>query len=208
MQAMAAPPALIHDSPPGGSRGLRHLCALLALGLALCHPARASADQYLERDHPRDGFAIGLGVGPGFFLGMAGHGELLGVGVASSLRLGSTAGANSLVIVQLDSVAYLAADATDEKHTNVHSTLSLGFQYYLRELLWMKSGVGVATLAERQTEGATETLSKGLALMGAVGYDAFRRGSIVVDLEVTLGVGIYGDGAIAELGTAIALNWY
>ncbi len=184
------------------------LLALLALLVVIGHSATANADENLEPKHPRDGFMIGLGAGPGFFLGMAGHGELLGVGAAFSLRVGSTAGANSLVILQLDNVAYLAADATDEKHTNVHSTLTVGFQRYLRELVWMKSGVGIATLAERQTEGTTETLSEGLALMGALGYDALHRGSIVLDLEVNLGVGIYGDGAIAELGAAIAINWY
>jgi hypothetical protein len=175
---------------------------------------RAHADKYLESRFPRSGFAIGLGIGPGFFLGMGDYDDLLGVGLASSVRLGTTAGPRSLLVLQLDSVAYLAEyvheETTETKtHTNIHSTLTLGGQYYARELLWIKAGMGLSTIAKRKELGAKiETLSKGFGVMTSCGYDAFHRGSFALGIEATLAVGIYGDGVIVQLGANLAANWY
>jgi hypothetical protein len=182
---------------------------LLVLALLLLPARPARADEYLESKTGRSGFAIGFGIGPGVFGGAGEFGDLLGTGVDATLRVGTSAGPKTLWILQIDSVAYLAEDVTEEKHTNVHSTLTLGMQYYFRDLLWCKGGAGVATIAERQKRGAeAETLSTGGAVMASCGFDAVRRGSLVLDVESTLGTGIYADGVISQFGVKLALNWY
>lgn len=199
-------------------RLLRAASAVVPLicGLATSSARDARADEYLESNTGRSGFAIGLGAGPGLFAGGGEYGELLGTGVDSSLRIGTSAGPRTLWILQLDSVAYLAEDEVvdpgeEERktHTNIHSTLTLGMQYYVRDVFWCKGGVGVASIAQRQQRGAeAETLSSGLGLMTSCGYDVYRRYSLALDVESGLGLGIYSDGAIAQFGVKMALNWY
>ncbi len=185
------------------------LAAIVGLALLFAAGSQARADENLESRYPHQGFAIGGGIGPGFFLGMGAHDSLRGAGLAASLRVGTTAGPRSLLVLQIDNVAYLAEDVTEKTHTNAHSTFTLAGQYYLRDLLWMKLGLGISTLAERHKDtGDNQTLAKGFALAGSIGWDALRRHSFVLDLEVNLGTGIYRHGAITQLGIVTALNWY
>ena len=86
--------------------------------------------------------------------------------------------------------------------------MTLAGQYYPREVLWFKTGVGLATLAERKEGAASKTLSKGVAVIVSGGYDALHRGSLTGSIEATLAAGIYGDGVISQLGISFALSWY
>ncbi len=195
---------------------------LLVCLLALVATSDARADEYLEPENGRSGFALGFGVGPGLFAGGGDYGELLGSGVFTTLRIGTSAGPRMLWLLQLDSVAYLAEDEVVDPpqedrptHTNIHSTLTVAMQYYLREGIWCKGGAGVASIAERQAkedveegESRSQTISSGLGLMTSFGFDLYRRYSLALDVEAGLGLGIYSDGVIGQLGVRMALNWY
>jgi len=187
----------------------------LAFGFLVLAAHAVEADEYLESDTGRSGFAIGFGLGPGLFAGGGEYGDLLGTGVDTSLRIGTSAGPRTLWILQLDSVAYLAEDevtnppSDSTTHTNIHSTLTLGMQYYVREVLWCKGGAGMASIAQRQQRGSkNETLSSGFGLMASCGMDFYRRHSLALDVESAFGLGIYSDGAIGQFGVKMALNWY
>jgi hypothetical protein len=175
----------------------------------LCTAGAARADEYLESNTGRGGFAIGMGVGPGVFAGAGEHGDLLGGGVASSLRVGTSAGPRMLWLLQIDSVAYLAADEYGEEdlHTNIHSMFTLNMQGYLSGIAWCKGGAGIARLVERQ-EQADEAESSGFGAVASCGFDFYKRGSIALDVESALGLAIYSDGVIAQFGLMLALNRY
>jgi len=201
-------------SDPSRLRTVRAL-VLAVCGLLLLSAGDARADEYLETNTGRSGFALGFGVGPGLFAAAGDYGNLLGVGVATTLRIGTSAGPRSLWLLQFDSVAYLAEDEVSdpgeeaETHTNIHSMVTLNMQYYVRDVAWCKGGAGIASLAERQERGSeTKNLSSGFGVLASCGFDAYRRYSLALDVESSLGMGIYSDGVIWQFGLMMALNWY
>lgn len=139
---------------------MKQLVLAVAIAVVGWNAGEARADEYLEDDFPRAGFMIGAAAGPGVF---AGKDELLGVGGAFGLRVGTTAGERFLWLLQLDSVGYLAEKPlTLEKVTNFHTTFTLAGQYYLRPVMWLQAGVGTASLAEEDPSGNRKRLSSGL----------------------------------------------
>jgi hypothetical protein len=166
----------------------------------------AQADEYLEDEYPRDGFMIGVSLGPGVF---AGKDDLLGAGGSFGLRVGTSAGERFLWQLKLDSVGYLAEKPlTLEKVTNFHTVFSLGGQYYLLPVAWLEAGIGTASQAEEDPSGMRKQLSSGLGLMAGGGYDIFRRGLLALDIGATFGLGVYDDGAIAQFSVRLGGTYY
>lgn len=184
----------------------------LALALSLAWAQAARADDYLEERHERDGFMIGLALGPGGVTGNVGDADRQrGGGGSVSLRVGTAAGERLVWMAQVDSVQFLTK--SDASVSNVHSTATIAGQYYLREVLWLKAGVGTATLTEKVMDAETgmekqTELSSGFGLMASGGYDVFRRGSWTIDLESAVGVGLYDSGAVAHIAFRLAANHY
>lgn len=176
-------------------------CALLGVAAGEAH-----ADEYLEDVFPRDGFMIGASLGPGLF---AGKDDLRGAGGAFALRVGTSAGERFLWQLQLDTVGYLAEKPlTLEKVTNFHTTFTLAGAYYLRPAMWLQAGFGTASLAEEDPGGTRKQLSSGFGFTAGGGYDIFRRGLLALDLQATLGLGLYDDGAIAQFSVRMGVTYY
>lgn len=186
--------------------------ASIALVAALLADAEARADDYLEDPYPREGFMFGFALGPGLVAGNVGDGDSQrGAGGSVSLRLGTAAGDDLTWMVQLDSVQFIGERG--DPVTNVHSTAAIAGQLYIREVLWLKLGIGTASLTETLTDEMDATMTRrnvdsGFGLMGGGGYDLFRRGSWTIDFEATWGVGLYADGAVGQLSFRLAANHY
>jgi hypothetical protein len=190
--------------------------AALALALMLAVAPAAGADSADSQDSAtrprRQGFAFGIGLGTGATSGFGGFDiqGLGGTGGSLSLHVGTTASERMLWLVQLD----VAADPDtqgDSTVVNQHSTLTLGAQYYVREVVWVKGGLGFSGLVLGRDPEATNDIDRrmsGLGLMSAGGYDLLRSGLFALSLELAGNAGVYGQGLIASMAVRLSANWY
>lgn len=180
---------------------------MLVLGL----PGAAGADS--DARPRRQGFAFGVALGSGSTRGFGIDG-VGGPGGSLSLHVGTTASERMLWILQLDVAAdpHTVAEGDGEKTiVNQHSTLTLGAQYYVREVIWVKGGLGLSGLVLGRDPEATEVIDRrmsGLGLMSAGGYDLVRSGIFALSLELAGNAGIYGQGMITSLAVRLSANWY
>lgn len=156
-------------------------------------------DDEPEAAFKREGFAIGVGLGSALFLGSGEQSYARTGGGSFSIRLGTSAGENLLWFVQLDAAAYGKKNST--------SLLGLGAHYYFRERLWARGGVSLASLVRPQ-EGGENSTEGGLALVGGLGTDIYRRGIFAVDIEVGLSHARYENGTLSLALLQLMANWY
>ena len=199
-----------------GSSWMRSCVSILVLAIvALGGPTSSEAKRQVlvldpqqleteEADEPeavfkREGFAIGVGLGSALFLGSGEQSYARTGGGSFSLRLGTSAGENLLWFVQLDAAAYGKKNST--------SLLGLGAHYYFRERLWARGGVSLANLV-RPEEGGKNSTEGGLALVGGLGIDVYRRGIFAIDLEVGLSHARYENGTLSLALIQLMANWY
>ena len=184
--------------------------------VVLCLPSLAAADAYGtgEATPRRAGFAVGIAVGPSLFLGTGGLDAKKGVGGDLNLRVGTTATPNFLWQLELQGGGYLV-ELTSEAGTdtifNSHATLTLGGQYYVREALWLRAGLGFASFRELEGRNGPEregTRVEGLAVIAGGGYDLFRRGIFALDLEVVTSGAVFDGAFIGHSSLLLGLVWY
>jgi hypothetical protein len=186
------------------------------VGAALLLAAPAAADSYTRRDPAprREGFSAGFAIGPSLFMGTGGLAAKEGVGGDLNLRVGTSAGPALLWQLEFQAGGYLV-DITDEQGTerifNSHATLTLGGQVYVRESLWLRAGLGVASFHEQEGRNGPVregTRRNGLAVLAGGGYDLVRRGILALDLELVSSGAIF-DGAFMGHGALqVGLIWY
>jgi hypothetical protein len=189
--------------------------AAAAILLVLASGA-AAAEGYGEPEaRPRrDGFAIGFAIGPSLFLGSGELDSKKGVGGDLNLRVGTSATPRLLWQLEFQGGGYLV-DLTNEAGTrkvfNSHATLTLGGQFYLREVLWLRAGLGVASFREQEGRNGPElegTQRNGMAVTAGGGYDLFRRGVFALDLEVVASGAALEGGFIGHSALLLGLVWY
>lgn len=186
-----------------------------ALAVLFSAPSVA-ADSYGggEARPRRGGFAIGFGVGPSLFLGAGDLGSKKGVGGDLNIRVGTSATPSFLWQLELQGGGYLV-ELTNEAGTktifNSHATLTLGGQVYVREALWLRAGLGVASFHEQEGRSGPElegTRRNGLAMIAGGGYDLFRRGIFAFDLEVVTSGAVFDGAFIGHSSILLGLMWY
>ena len=106
--------------------------------------------------------------------------------------------------------------------TLVQSTALVGAQYWVTPQLWIKGGIGAASLTLNRDDGF-ETISSesldGAALMGAVGYEVLSARNFAIDLQLRATAASYEDGTVqldgstqdTSVGTttlSLGLNWF
>jgi hypothetical protein len=190
------------------------LAVLAALAVQLLGAASASADAYGDPPMKREGFAVGAAIGPGIFKGAGGMDDLQGVGGDLDLRVATTATENLLWTIEVVAGGYLVevtdAGGTDQTY-NALSTLTFGGQYYIREALWVRGGVGFATFLEREGRGGEveqESQKSGVGFVSGGGYDFFRRGRFAFSVEVASTLGGFRDGVLGHTSLLLGLAWY
>jgi hypothetical protein len=185
--------------------------ALAAVVLAAATPAGRASPAGPEEEFERDGFMLSVAIGPGAYFGSGDLGILDGGGGMFSLRFGTRATANMQWLLELDSGAFADDVGGLSDINNVHTLQLLGLQWYMREVVWFRYGIGRAAFNQRKNR--MEELEDGIALVGlgqmvSLGYDVFRRGSFAFDIELTVTSALYKDATMAHAGFAVAANWY
>jgi hypothetical protein len=191
----------------------RHLFSAV-LAVQFLGTSAAFADPYGDPPMKREGFAFGAAIGPGLFKGAGGMGELQGVGGDLDLRVGTTAGGNLLWLVEVVAGGYLVevtdAGGVDQTY-NALTTVTFGAQIYLREALWLRGGLGLASFLERQGRGGAvdeDSRRTGLGIIGGGGYDFFRRGRFALSVELASTVGAFRSGPLGQTSVLLGLAWY
>ena len=200
--------------------GRRRRAVLLGVigGLAplLLSAAPAAADGYgqSEARPRRGGFALGLGIGPSLFLGTGELDSKKGVGGDLNIRVGTSATPDLLWQLELEGGGYLVNlkdEAGSETIFNSHATITLGAQVYVREVLWLRVGLGAATFREQEGRNGPEregTRRNGPAVIVGGGYDLFRRGIFALDVELVATGALFDGGFIGHSALLLGLMWY
>ena len=97
----------------------------------------------LEPESVREGFAIGLALGPSVQLGY-GVGGATGGGGGFDLRLGTVASPRWVWLLELAATAY-----PHDNTANQSAVLTFGGQLYVRDAFWLRGGVGFASFTRR-----------------------------------------------------------
>ena len=129
-------------------------CSLLVLAAPLA----------AQSEHPHRGFWIGFGLGAGVNLTTALDNESR-AGIAGYLRLGGTP--SQSILLGFESIGW--AEGEDFRGNGTFTVVG----YPSRQGLYLKGGVGFATLGHSETSGNTTTSTSvsGFALTSGLGYD-------------------------------------
>ena len=104
----------------------------------------------------------------------------------------------------------LSTDAYGDT-TLVQSALMIAGQFWVTPQLWIKGGIGFANVSVDDTYyGTTDNVDKGMALMGAVGYELLSARYFSIDLQGRLLNGSYKgiDNNISAGSIGIGINWF
>jgi hypothetical protein len=100
----------------------------------------------------------------------------------------------------------------DEFATFLVQPMFMGaLQYWLTPQLWIKGGLGVASLQVSYDDGGpSDELDTGGAIMGAIGFEVLQAPRFAVDINLRLTSATY-NGIDDQVGTGtvgIGANWY
>lgn|GEM_PF-2526204 len=154
----------------------------------------------------REGFAIGVALGPALQLGY-GLSEASGTGTGFNLRVGTVASPRWVWLVEISTTAYLAEDDRAKTRVNQSAVLTFGGQLYVKDALWVRGGAGFASFTRRTED--TETMRfGGLGMVGAAGFDLVRRRGLAMSLEGMGSLALYKDGTVVGTSVLLGLSWY
>lgn len=190
----------------------RSAAVAAALIAALAAPAARADAGPAEARFRREGFAVGVALGPNLVAGAPTTEGGLAAAGGLSLRVGTVSDERLSWVLQLDSAAHAvqfedAASGETTTRPNTLSLLTLGAQYYLREVLWLRAGVGLAGFVEQTGIDESERHG-GLGVSAGGGYDLFRRGIFALDLEALATMAVVGGEPVGQLGVLLGFNWY
>jgi hypothetical protein len=105
----------------------------------------------------------------------------------------------------------LSSDAYEGNLTLIQSGLMGVAQYWITPQLWIKGGIGFASLDIDDDAYYEEThIDSGMALMGGVGFELLSAQRFSVDLQGRLMAGSYNgiDQQITSASVGVGINWF
>jgi hypothetical protein len=200
---------------------MKPIKTLLVLAL-LCLPAVASAQRYNRGPAPARGFhnraghlTFGGSLGVGFmhdngraiscrgcdFKPYAGEGDLH-IGGMLSHRFG-------LMLELQANLQTVQSDFFDGDTTLIQSAAMIAGQFWILPQLWIKGGLGFASL-DRDSAYFTEELGSGIALLLAGGVELFSARNFALELQARIIQGTYNstDDNVTSGTIGVGLNWY
>lgn len=198
---------------------MRAALALAVALLAVALPAVAAADDdrpikpdpraveaareaNLEPESVREGFAIGVAVGPAIQLAY-GIGTATGAGGGFNLRLGTVASPRWVWLIELAATAF-----PHDNTANQSAVITVGGQLYVRPAFWLRGGAGFASFTRRAGDTETEQFG-GLGGLGAAGFDLIRRRGLAISAEGASTLALYrGGSTVIGISLQLGLSWY
>lgn len=183
---------------------------VIVAALVVFIAAPAAADPYQSKKDDREGLIFGLAVGPAVVKGLGELKDIGGLGAGFSFRFGTVASPKLLWLVQLDSASYLIEDELTDVKVNQSYSVTVGGQYYVREALWARAGVGFGGFVRRaqQRGGVAEESFSGLGFTSGVGVDLWLRRKWVLNFEVVFSAAFVDAAFISHGGLMLAVTRY
>jgi len=172
---------------------------------------KQASEANLEPERLREGFAIGISIGPTMQIGFGDKlAEASGTGGSFDIRIGTSATERLAWFLDF-LVAGMPREAdTGKNKLNQSAALVVGAQIFPLQALWLRAGVGLAS-ATLRSEVETEMEPNehtGLGVIAGGGIDFLRRGRFALSGQLTFITGIYGGGAATAAVSALGLTWY
>ena len=129
-------------------------------------------------------------------------------------HLGGFIGPRLALLGQLEGNFQTLEVRADSETTLVQGSLMFAAQYWLTPQLWIKGGLGFASLQVQDSDAfgvfAESRPENGTALMGAVGIELLSAQYFSVDLHGSLTNGSYKglDNNVTALNVNLGVNWY
>lgn len=155
----------------------------------------------------REGFGVAASLGPAMQLGF-GISESSGTGGGFGLRVGTVASPRWIWLLDFAATFYRREDDTGKARVNQSATFTVGGQYYLRDAVWARAGVGLATFTRRTENLAADTTFRGVGVSAAVGLDLYRTAGLAWSIEAASVSARYRDGSVVGGGFQLGLSWY
>jgi hypothetical protein len=152
----------------------------------------------------RSGLVLGFGIGGGFI--SASNCPNCGGGIAGELHIGGMV--NPRLAAMLD---IWGVDHIDGNGNSLSNSFFTGaIQYWVLPQLWLKGGIGLASVGLSDASGFTGPGNSETAfgLLGAGGVEVVQTPSFALDLQLRLGYGAYSGGGATNLALLVGLNWY
>lgn len=172
---------------------------------------RQAREANLEPERLREGFAIGVSIGPTMQIAFGqALKEASGTGGSFDVRIGTSASERLQWFLDFMLAGTPREGDTGKNKLNQSAGLVVGMQVFPLEALWLRGGVGVASVLLRsETMIEMEANSRtGLAVVAGGGIDFLRRGRFALSGQLTFLTGIYRGGAATAAVTGIGLTWY
>jgi hypothetical protein len=95
----------------------------------------------------------------------------------------------------------------------VQATAMIAGQYWLTPQLWIKGGLGGASLSYSYDDGydsVSDEIDQGMALMGGAGYEILSARTFSIDLQARLIAGSYDgiDQQVTSGSIGVGFNWF
>jgi hypothetical protein len=94
----------------------------------------------------------------------------------------------------------------------VQAAAMVAGQYWLTPQLWVKGGIGAASLSYSYDDGYasdSQDIDEGMALMGGIGYELLSARNFSIDLQGRLIQGTYDNTPDVTSGSVgVGFNWY
>ena len=175
--------------------------------------AEQASDANFAPASPHRGFLIGAALGPAMQLGF-GIADSSGTGPGFSLRIGTAATRRLSWLLEVANTGYLhdvmSTPPVDppKRAANTSALLAVGGQYYLRDVVWVRAGVGLATFTLRSQPGTKNKVFFGAGALAGAGFDLLRRGRFALSLEFTVLGSRYREGFIGGGFSALGASFY
>lgn len=203
-----------------GSRRLGPLVGLLIAGVVApvwAEPLPADGSEPESETKPRrEGFAIGVGLGPSILVGLRTSDQVAGVGGAFNVRFGTVATERLMWFAEMEAAAYQIPGEDEKTLSRQQTTITLGGHYYVREVFWVGFGLGVAGFRSAETRASpdgseileSEETRGGFATRYTAGLDLFRSGIFALGGEAGLAVGVYDGEGLSNVTLRLSGSWY
>ena len=168
--------------------------------------SRAAAEANLAPGAGRHDLVATAAVGTGIQVGL-GVDDSTGAGGGVSLRVSQVASPRWLVGIELDLTVYAHRLAVEMAETKVNQSalLAAGGQFYPRDGVWVRGGLGLAAFSRRvQGSDARSRDYFGFGSVAGVGVELVKRRSLALELETFGTAAVYRDGVV--VGGALCLG--
>lgn len=152
----------------------------------------------------REGFAIGVAVGPAIQIGYS-VADASGTGGGFNLRFGTVASPRWVWLLEIGTTTFKSSRAGT---LNSSAVFSVGGQLYVNDAFWLRGGAGLAAFTRRNDTTMEERSGGGFGVTGAGGFDLVRRGGLALSIEATSHVARYREGTIFGASLQLGLSWY